>query len=91
LLGGDRPDEAGEFARAGDDDLLLGLAAAGHSLPTSSASEARTETGTCCEPGHLVVAKIEWDADPETFDLVSAATAWHWIDPAIRYRKAPAP
>src|SRR5256886_13879079 len=27
------PDEAGELARAGDDDLLLGFAAAGHPLP----------------------------------------------------------
>jgi hypothetical protein len=33
LLGRDRPDEAGELARAGDDDLLLWFAAAGHSLP----------------------------------------------------------
>src|SRR4051794_41824893 len=33
LLGGDRPDEAGELAGAGDDDLLLRLAAAGHPLP----------------------------------------------------------
>jgi SAM-dependent methyltransferase len=23
-----------------------------------------------------------------TFDLVFAATAWHWIDPAIKYRRA---
>ena len=23
-----------------------------------------------------------------TFDLVFAATAWHWIDPAVKYRKA---
>src|SRR5437868_12602096 len=38
LLGGDRPDEAGELARAGDDDLLLRFAAAGHPLP------ARVET-----------------------------------------------
>ena len=33
LLGRDRPDEAGEFAGAGDDDLLLWFAAAGHPLP----------------------------------------------------------
>jgi hypothetical protein len=33
LFGGDRPDEAGELASAGDDDLLLGFAAAGHPLP----------------------------------------------------------
>jgi SAM-dependent methyltransferase len=29
-----------------------------------------------------------WEVDAETFDLVYAATAWHWIDPASRYRKA---
>jgi SAM-dependent methyltransferase len=29
-----------------------------------------------------------WDAQARTFALVYAATAWHWIDPAIRYRKA---
>jgi SAM-dependent methyltransferase len=23
-----------------------------------------------------------------TFDLVFAATAWHWIDPAVKYRRA---
>src|SRR5947199_9912467 len=34
LLGGDRPDEAGELAGAGDDDFLLRFAAAGHSVPT---------------------------------------------------------
>src|SRR5712692_10504057 len=34
LVGCDRPDEAGELAGAGDDDLLLRLAAAGHPLPT---------------------------------------------------------
>ena len=33
LLGRDRPGEAGELARAGDDDLLLRFAAAGHPLP----------------------------------------------------------
>jgi SAM-dependent methyltransferase len=29
-----------------------------------------------------------WAGEPATFDLVYAATAWHWVDPAIRYRKA---
>ncbi len=30
-----------------------------------------------------------WDrAATEPFDLVFAATAWHWIDPAVRYRLA---
>jgi hypothetical protein len=35
LVGGDRPDEAGELAGAGDDDLLLWFAAGGHSLPAT--------------------------------------------------------
>ena len=26
--------------------------------------------------------------EPERFDMVFAATAWHWIDPAVRYRRA---
>ena len=37
----------------------------------------------------VVIAPFEeWDAGGETFDLGYAATAWHWIDPAVRYRKA---
>src|SRR5262249_30489550 len=35
LVGCDRPDEAGELAGAGDDDLLAGLAARGHPLPAA--------------------------------------------------------
>jgi SAM-dependent methyltransferase len=30
----------------------------------------------------------DWQPDPAGFDLVFAATAWHWIDPAIAYRLA---
>jgi SAM-dependent methyltransferase len=29
-----------------------------------------------------------WEGESEAFELVYAATAWHWIDPAIRYVKA---
>src|SRR5215831_665649 len=29
-----------------------------------------------------------WEPPQAGFDLVYAATAWHWIDPAARYRKA---
>ncbi len=28
-----------------------------------------------------------WQGDPGAFDLVYAATAWHWVDPAVRYAK----
>jgi SAM-dependent methyltransferase len=29
-----------------------------------------------------------WDARGDRFDLVYAATSWHWIEPEVRYRKA---
>jgi SAM-dependent methyltransferase len=29
-----------------------------------------------------------WQGETGAFDLVYAATAWHWVDPALRYRKA---
>lgn len=30
----------------------------------------------------------EWQGEPESFDLVYAATAWHWVEPSVRYEKA---
>jgi SAM-dependent methyltransferase len=40
-------------------------------------------------PFEVHVAAFEhWDGEVEGFDLVYAATAWHWIDPAVRYQKA---
>ena len=37
----------------------------------------------------IQIAPFEaWDSQGGTFDLVYAATAWHWVDPAIRYRRA---
>ena len=29
-----------------------------------------------------------WDGELGSFDLVYAATAWHWVDPDVRYRRA---
>jgi SAM-dependent methyltransferase len=29
-----------------------------------------------------------WAGDPGAFDLVYAATAWHWVDPEVRYPQA---
>ena len=28
------------------------------------------------------------EGEPGTFDLVYAATAWHWLDPAVRFHRA---
>lgn len=37
----------------------------------------------------IVEGRFEtWEAPSEPYDLVFAATAWHWIDPKIRYGKA---
>ena len=30
----------------------------------------------------------DWPLEEETFELVVSATAFHWADPAIRYRKS---
>jgi SAM-dependent methyltransferase len=39
-------------------------------------------------PAEIHVASFEtWESE-QRFDLVFAATAWHWIGPRIRYRKA---
>ena len=39
----------------------------------------------------IVVADFEdWTLPGEPFDLVMSATAWHWLDPAVAFRKAAA-
>ena len=55
LLGRDRPDEAGELAGAGDDDLLVRLAAPGHPLP------AGVEALHPTQPRPQPLAKIKTD------------------------------
>jgi SAM-dependent methyltransferase len=40
-------------------------------------------------PVEIYVEPFEtWRGGAHAFDLVYAATAWHWVDPAVRYRKA---
>lgn len=37
----------------------------------------------------IVATRFEdWDFGDRRFDLVFAATAWHWIDPTVRYQRA---
>lgn len=40
-------------------------------------------------PFEVHVAEFEeWQGQPATFDVVYAATAWHWLDPDVRYKRA---
>jgi SAM-dependent methyltransferase len=56
-------------------------------LGSDLAAEARRNLADAAE---IINDSFEaWQPPPEaTYDLVFAATAWHWIDPAVRYRKA---
>ncbi len=37
----------------------------------------------------IVTGRFEdWDPRGASFDMVFAATSWHWLDPRLRYRKA---
>jgi SAM-dependent methyltransferase len=40
-------------------------------------------------PVEIHIAPFEaWEGEPAAFELVYAATAWHWLDPTSRYRNA---
>lgn len=38
----------------------------------------------------VTAAFEEWQPDNERYDLAFAATAWHWVDPALKYGRAAA-
>jgi SAM-dependent methyltransferase len=51
------------------------------------AAEARRNLAAL--PLELHVGRFEeWEGEPASFALVYAATAWTWLDPSMRYRKA---
>ena len=52
------------------------------------AAEARRNLGGFPQVNIVNGAFETWAPPQAGFDLVFAATAWHWIDPAVRYRKA---
>jgi SAM-dependent methyltransferase len=56
-------------------------------LGSDLATEARRNLGEAAE---IINDSFEaWQPPPQArYDLVFAATAWHWIDPAVGYRKA---
>lgn len=58
-------------------------------LGTDLAAEARRNLARWPAAEVVNEAFETWMPPPQAaYDLVFAATAWHWIDPAVRYRKA---
>ena len=52
------------------------------------ADEARRNLGSFPETVIETSSFEEWDPQGRMFDLLLAATSWHWLDPAVSYRKA---
>jgi SAM-dependent methyltransferase len=67
----------------------LGFAITGVELGAALAAEARRNLASF---GRVTVVNADFEtwAPPagDSFGLVFAATAWHWIDPAVKYQKA---
>lgn len=67
----------------------LGFAITCVELGTALAAEARRNLASF---GRVSVVNADFEtwapSARESFGLVFAATAWHWIDPAVKYRKA---
>jgi SAM-dependent methyltransferase len=57
-------------------------------LGTDLAAEARRNLDGFPRVTIVNAAFEPWEPPRAGFDLVCAATAWHWIDPAVRYQRA---
>jgi SAM-dependent methyltransferase len=57
-------------------------------LGADLAGEARRNLDGVIQVNIVNAAFETWEPPQAGFALVFAATAWHWIDPAVRYRKA---
>ncbi len=77
----------------GTGQATLPMATRGHrvtavELGTAMAEAARRHLAGVGGVEVHTVAFEDWPLPTEPFDLVMAATAFHWIDPAVRWRKA---
>lgn len=88
LKRGDRPPEVGCATGKATRPLLeRGFSIVCVELGERLAAHARKNLAGL--PVKIDVAAFElWQGEPESFDLLYAATAWHWLDPVVRYRKA---
>ncbi len=77
----------------GTGKLTVDLAGSGCSITAveigpNMAAVARRQLAAFPEVGVVVAAFEQWELPPEPFDAVVCATAFHWIDPAVRMPKA---
>jgi SAM-dependent methyltransferase len=57
-------------------------------MGSSLAAVARRNLATYPKVRVTVASFEEWEAAVEPFDLLYVASAWHWLDPELRYGKA---
>jgi SAM-dependent methyltransferase len=89
LQPGDRLLEVGSATGKATSPLARrGFRITGVELGADLAAEARRNLGGFPRVTIVNEAFEAWEPSQAGFGLVYAATAWHWIDPAVRYRKA---
>ncbi|MBA3349482.1 MAG: class I SAM-dependent methyltransferase [Actinobacteria bacterium] len=59
-------------------------------LGEALAAVARRNLAVFSEADVVTAPFEQWEPGGSSFDLVLAATSWHWIDPEVRYAKAAA-
>ncbi len=70
---------------------LVGLGLHVVAVELGAALAAVLERKLAAAPVEVVVSTFEdWRLPPEPFDAITAFTAWHWLDPALRTQKAAA-
>lgn len=67
---------------------LTGASVLAIEIGPSIAAIARRRLGAFPKVAVVTGAFEDWDPGTSRFDLLAAATSWHWIDPAMRWQKA---
>ena len=93
LLSGTGPGARALEIGCGTGQATLPLARRGYhllgvELGANLAAVARTKLADHPNARVLACSFEEWPLEEEAFDLVVSATAFHWVDPRVRYRKS---
>jgi SAM-dependent methyltransferase len=78
---------------AGTGKATVAFAARGVEIVALEPSEAMAAVARRnCEPFPNVRIELstfeDWHPEPDAYDLLFSAQAWHWVSPEVRYRKA---